>query len=360
MAQRGIASSISHIVVATGRKVGSTIDDLLSVFKNVNVNVVPAESIDAFKAIPSNAFIKQGDELLTASGRRLGEWSSDFRSGIAGNFDAAIRDINLGDNLSSFDTLRTLNRSTFPDGDILLTDARRAADSDELARFGNVDSLSNSELDSLSTLAPNDNPVSSLWSRVKTAGSITLVVGATVGIGLYLSDVIQDAMALSSGCFLVVKESGNKVVYRRVLGYTCGNKEGDDLWVQKGLPTSPHPLAAYFNTASVCAGGEENCLSYCDTDNLSSPASDHLDLIPDTSTLVCKQASISDVFSDIANSIGTDIGTITGGVINGVGGGIIDALGFDWTWIVVILAVILFIFIGGIILKNISARPKQQ
>lgn len=351
MEQKSFATSLSREVLKQAKKARPIVDDILNVFRKVDTNLVPSNVVNIIRDIPSNSFIKEGEEILTASGKRIPEWSSEFRSGLDGVFEDTFRDINIDVTGVDLNEFKTINRNSYPDSNILETNLRHDIDRNSMGNEANaVDNLNNNQIDEIANQAPDQNTMSNLWNRVKAAGKITFAVGATIGVGLYLSELIEDGIALNSGCFLVIKTNGN-VTYQRILGYDCGNSRGDQLWVEHNLPVVKHPLEEYISKP-LCSSGENGCESYCNMDNLPQSANDHIELIPDNMTLLCKTATISDILSDMANDLGTDIGTITGGVVGGITGGIADSLNFNLNWVWIILAIVILIIILSVLLKT--------
>lgn len=356
--QRSLGSSISHLIESVGKRADS-IDEVLGILKNATPNELPNDVLDIFHAVPNTAFKEGTTDIITSSGKRLGAWSSDFRSGLDDIFEQSLRDIEINPSAGNFDTLKKINNATYPDGSLIQIDIRRGADRGAMgAEASGVDALSPNEIDEIAAKPPSDNVMSNMWDKFKNGGKIVLATGAIVGVGLYLSDTISDAIALNSGCFLVSREN-NKNVFKRIIGFSCGNKKGDDLWVAGGGPVAPHPLRDYFPTP-LCNNGEDECYNYCDTDQIAAPAKEHLELIPDNSSLVCYKASISDVLSDMADSLGTDIGTITGGVVGGITGGIADSLNINFGWLFAIIGIIIaIVLIVAFVKYQSSSKPTE-
>lgn len=353
--ERSFTSSISRIIEGTGKLVGNTIDDVLDVVKNVPTGALTADAASVFENLPASAFAKRGEFVTTATGRDLSTWSRLWRGADDIGFDTALRDIGLSP--GAFDTapLKNLNRASFPEADILAVDNVRTVDKVTIGTpaTNSLDGLSSNQIDELAGAAENDNAISSIWQKAKKAGTITLVTGAVIVVGVVASQFITDAVALNSGCFLAVK-TANGTTWRRIIGYTCGDSHGDELWLAKSLPTSPHPLAKYMPT-NPCSG-YTGCKHYCEPENFDTTLAAHISEIPATQTLICRSASISDVLSDLSNDLGTSLGNIVGGVTGGVVGGIAGGLGINTSFVWIILGIAIVLIFGILIFKAVGAR----
>lgn len=355
--QRNWVSSISREIESVGKTAGKRIDDVLDVIKNAPAGSLTNDAEVLFKKLPASSFAKEGEFITTKTGKDLSVWSRDFRAGTD-QFDNSLRDIGIDP--ASFDStaLKNMNFSSFTDGDIAIIDNTRLAD--KVAIGGDatrqLDNLSARDIDQLAAAPENNNAISSLWTKAKKVGTITLTTGAVVAVGFVASEFIKDAIALNSGCFLTIKSDG-KANWRRVIGYTCGDAYGDQLWLSKKLPTSNHPLAQYIKT-NQC-DGITGCDTYCNTEKFDSALASHIAEIPATQTLVCKVATISDILSDVSKDLGTSLGNIAGGVTGGVVGGISNSLGINLSFLWIIVGIVILVIIG-IVLFKIVGKPRAQ
>lgn len=318
-------------VVGSGIK---DLDDLVTSIKSYPLDDFANDQLlkNLFDSqIKVDSFIKQGDEILTSKGLSLGDYDQIVRSGdlVRSLDELDIPTSSLTPN--TIDTFRSLQVGKYPDAfmrsvdDDILADVaanRGKFSPDEQAILDDIDPGSKTltpeakkTINDLSEV-PGSN-FQKYYDRLKTAGKIGLVVGAITIGGLLLADIIEKVLSYNNACFLVDKVGTKRVTYRRVMGYTCGAATtGDDDWIAEGNPVAEHPLKEWF-AVPLCGAGQSSCMAYCNMTTLEAPANEHIDAIPDGSTLVCRQIGAWEALGDIATGIGGGIGDIIGGIVGG-------------------------------------------
>lgn len=345
---KSIFSSISRNVE---KQIKNTVDEVVEFLRTAdNVNIPDPGLQGEFRLLPDDAFKQIDGNLVAKSGEDLGTWSKKFRSGYDNVFEESLEDIGL-DATQNFTVMKKLNISKFPENKIIDDEVRHARDA-PVVNETNLPSLSTDQLNAAGNAADN-SAASNLWTNIKKYGKIVLATGAVVAAGVGLGIFISDAIDLESGCFLVQRE-GNKVVYYRILGYSC-NTNGDNLWVGKGLPTIEHPFDAeiknLISNGDPCTDDNGGCHSFCDQTFLASTFPDAFKTkLADNQTIICKTATIGDIISDVSDSIGSDVGNIIGGVVGGATGGIVDGI---WSSLGGIFFLIIFLIVGIVIFKTV-------
>lgn len=288
---------------------------------------VPSVAASVFRRVPTDSIIKRADGLLVAKKipLRMDEIDTLARAGNHRRvFDAlgtplpdATRRVLDSNSLSKFPDVVPYRKQLVQD-DIAVKLVRKGESpntSSLITRQTDIDQF-------MKTNGVVNNVQSTLATKLKKVAKFTLVTGAVVGVGLYLYSHFEKAIALNSGCFLLVKTT-TKVEWRRIIGYSCSDiaKLGDEEWLAQGLPISTHPFQQEIEQLNLqCPNSSDTCFA-CNLESLASAGIDTINM-PENSSLLCRTSSIWDVLDDVAKQVGEDVAKIITGAGKGLFGGL--------------------------------------
>lgn len=297
-------------------------------------------------SIDDASIVRDGDNLLVG-GRNIEDVSFDY---YKGDINTALRD--LGAEPVSNATANTFSQTVtrkYPQPTINRNNLSIDAERPNLSRLAQEDQnllnqINNGGAGATNAFTTIDRAANvegtfwnKLWTRSRTIGKISLLVGGITVAGLALSDIIKTVNAVNNGCYLSTYR-GNGVVTQRILGYTCGSAGvyGDQVYTDNGLTPALHPASSVITTP-LCSNNEKDCMNYCDPEQMNIEIKKYMDeFVGDNIYVFCKHQTFSDSIVDIGNGIGSGIGDIIGGTL----GGFFGSFGTIF-WIILIIAALI-------------------
>ena len=323
---------------------------------------IPASALPSMNRISSNSFVRRGDGVMITRKNNLTMGDVDFNT-RAGNNRLVFDSLDVPIDQNSLNVINTTNVRKYPDqmiwrknvdnSNVQSSLVRRGENWDQTARISRQNDIDNY----MATNPQATRANSTLTSKLGNVTHFLLATGAIVAGGLYLYSRFEDAIALNSGCFLVVRTVTGEVEWRRILGHGCqGSDRGDQLWLNQGLPTAIHPfrteLRAMDPVPSCSTDNIDGCYA-CNMDWLADKEF-AVDEMSDDQTLICRQSNVWDVMGDVGQQIGVDIG----GIVGGATGGLIDSIfgGGSTLWSLLIAGIVGII--SQVVLGNFIQNKK--